>query len=998
MRAISCCLGVLIALSTPASAQYFGANKVRYDRFEFQVLETPRFDIYYYPSEERAAREAGRMAERWYVRLSGVLDHELSSRQPLILYENHVHFQQTNAIPGFIGEGTGGVTEALRRRIVLPFASTVADTDHVIGHELVHAFQFDMASRTQQRGLQLPLWFVEGMAEYLSIGPADPQTAMWLRDAALNDKLPRIKNLNDPKYFPYRWGQAFWAYAAGRWGDQIVGAAFERALSADPVRALEALTGLPEEDLSRAWHAAIREAYAEVLRTRQTPEQAARPMFGKRAEHELNVAPSLSPDGTRVVFLSSRERLAVDLFLANVETGKVIRRLSSSATDPHLTSLQFVNAAGSWDATGNRFAYASIRNGRPHVTLVDGHSGKRLRRTKFDKLGEILHPALAPDGNAVAFSASQGGMTDLYLYDLQADVLTRLTSDLPADLQPAWSPDGERLAFVTERFSSKPELLAFGPLQLAEIDLKTKRVTQVMVPGALASAKQLNPQWSRDGRRLVFLSDPQGVTDIYELDLQNGEVEPLTRLATGVTGITASSPAVSLASTTGRLAFSTLWNGDYGLFLIDKPTPQTVAPHSRAVAATLPPLHRGDSAVVAALADPTRGLPASADFPAHPYKPRLSLEYAGQPYIGAGTDSFGTYLGGGVSFLFGDILGDHMLGIVAQVQGDVRDFSGQVSYVNRKSRLGWGGIGEQLTYRGGAYSQRLATVNGEPALVEELVEYRQVHRQLSGIVEYPFSRAQRIELSGGVRSIGLSADVFSQTSSLVSGAILSRNEQELPGFETLVLAEGSAALVYDTAVFGPASPLIGRRYRFDVSQTTGTLRFTSLLADFRQYVMPVRPFTFAARGLLLGRYGSDVGDPRLAPLYLGYPTLVRGYEWESIEPSECRANATSACPELDRLIGDRIAVVNAEVRFPLVGVFRRELTYGVLPAEGVLFADAGVAWTRDRGPAWKDDLVRSVGAAVRVNALGYAVLEFAAVRPLDRNQGWMFTFGLQPGF
>ena len=209
--------------SAPAAAQYFGQNKVQYRSFDFQILRTDHFDIYFYPSERPGIDIAARMAERWRVRLERLLKHELRGRQPLVLYGSHTDFEQTNVIGGAIGEGTGGVTEPMKRRIVLPLAGPLADTDHVIGHELVHAFQFDMTtgpdSPPGRSGMdRLPLWFIEGMAEYLSIGPVDPNTAMWIRDAARQEMLPEIKDLNNPKYFPYRWGQAVWAYIGGTMG------------------------------------------------------------------------------------------------------------------------------------------------------------------------------------------------------------------------------------------------------------------------------------------------------------------------------------------------------------------------------------------------------------------------------------------------------------------------------------------------------------------------------------------------------------------------------------------------------------------------------------------------------------------------------------------------------------------------------------------------------------------------------------------------------------
>src|SRR5918994_4810816 len=146
---------------------------------------------------------------------------------PAALQAQGDYFGQTNAIEGDLGEGTGGVTEAYKRRIVLPFAGPIEATDHVLGHELVHAFQYDItntnASSNNAGALALPLWFIEGMAEYLSIGPVDSHTAMWMREAARREKLPDIDDLDNPRYFPYRYGQAVWAFVGGRYGDRVVG-------------------------------------------------------------------------------------------------------------------------------------------------------------------------------------------------------------------------------------------------------------------------------------------------------------------------------------------------------------------------------------------------------------------------------------------------------------------------------------------------------------------------------------------------------------------------------------------------------------------------------------------------------------------------------------------------------------------------------------------------------------------------------------------------------
>ena len=151
-----CFAATLLMYPASARAQYFGRNKVQNTRLEFRTLRTEHFDIYYYPEEENVTRQAARMAERWYARYSELLDHTFTRRQPIVLYASHPEFAQTNVNPGTISEGTGGFTERVRSRIVLPFAPGLGETNHVLGHELAHAFQIDIAKRAHQNAFDLP--------------------------------------------------------------------------------------------------------------------------------------------------------------------------------------------------------------------------------------------------------------------------------------------------------------------------------------------------------------------------------------------------------------------------------------------------------------------------------------------------------------------------------------------------------------------------------------------------------------------------------------------------------------------------------------------------------------------------------------------------------------------------------------------------------------------------------------------------------------------------
>src|SRR4029079_101752 len=203
-----------------------------------------------------------RLAERWYARLSQVLDHTFTERQPIVLYASHAQFTQTNVIPGHLGDGIGGVTGHEKGRVVLPFAVGLGETDHVLGHELVHACQRDILKRTGRPISTLPLWFVEGMAEYLSVGKIDTNTAMWLRDSVDQNSLPRLDQLDDPAFFPYRYGQALWVYLAQRFGDDVVAKSLKSKARGGAIGGIVAGTGVDAQSLSAAWHEFIRGAVA----------------------------------------------------------------------------------------------------------------------------------------------------------------------------------------------------------------------------------------------------------------------------------------------------------------------------------------------------------------------------------------------------------------------------------------------------------------------------------------------------------------------------------------------------------------------------------------------------------------------------------------------------------------------------------------------------------------------------------------------------------------
>jgi len=1023
---LAVCLMAFITLPNTVSAQYFGRNKVQYDQFEFKSFKTDHFEIFFYPEEEEAVSDAARMAERWYQRHSRTFLREFYKRKPIIFYANDADFHQTNAINGAVGEGTGGVTESLKERVIMPLTGSYKDTDHVLGHELVHSFQYDLAlsrSDSLRFAFQLvPLWLTEGMAEYFSVGRLDAHTAMWMRDAALRDDLPTIETITrDMSYFPYRYGQAYLAYIGGKYGDAAVANLFKLTGQVGVDSAFVYTLGITADSLSTEWIQTVKDTYLPLTVDRDSADVAGRKVLAPDIDGgKMNIAPVVSPDGQYVAFLSEKDLFEINLFIADANTGEVIRKLKSGNRDAHFDAIRFIASAGSWSPDGRNFAFITFVEGDNEISILDWTKGSVTQRFSVAGVSAITNLAWSPDGNTLAFSGMDGGISDLYLLNMDSGNVRQLTNDRYADLQPTWSPDGRSLAFTTDRGEDGTNFrtLQYADERLAIIDVESLDI-RVIAP---FKGAHHNPQFSPDGRSLYFISNYDGFKDIYRMDLDSEDVYKLTNQKTGVSGITALSPAMTVAAQSGRMMFSVFGNSEYTVYARESDELEGVLiqigeSSDRPIASVLPPYRGLDEGLVGNyLNDPLTGLPPDQDYMTEVYSPRLKLDFVAPPTVGVSAGGvYGSGVTGGVGFYFSDMLGNHNLTVVAQANGTFKDIGAQVGYLNRKNRLNWGGFGGHTPILFGASQWELPrydTETGLPSQVINQYRYRIYVDNLEGVASYPFTATRRLEATGGFTRYGFDyeVDTFYYSALGVRRVRTDLNSQEP---DPVYFAKAGLALVSDYSFFGFTSPIRGGRSRFEVAPFVGSETYLRVQADYRKYFQ-VGTFTFAFRGLHVGNYGAKEGANTLFTReYLGYSNslgFVRGYSFTSFDdPDECTPSASGqACADTDRLLGTRLGLASAEVRIPLFGTESYGLiNFPYLPTEVSFFADGGVSWTESEAPVLKWETgptaeripVFSAGVSTRFNLFGYTVLEIYYARPFQRPvKGAHFGFQLVPGW
>lgn len=730
------------------NVRYYDFDWRRYDYLDDNGAGGVRF--YFYEREEKVARVAAAIVREQYEELARRFNYRPTAQVPYILYNSHREFQNTNAF--FVSEGVLGVTSPMDLRMALPFWGETRRFREVSLHEMVHQFTIQkVADRASALELEnpvmlMPLWFIEGIAEWYSKGGLDLETDVFARDLLLNARPKKGYALIDfwadsPRGFiyTYKLGQLRVAFLAEQYGERIIQAILEQSVRLDTIPAdgsseeketfktlVARLAKEKPESISLRFEAWLRRRYLPMYLASAQEPPAIEPVVLPGEPDAFSVA----PDGHTLVYRSvERNTGRSRIYLADRRDEKSAVQVAVDGV-PGFESLHPV-LRGVTAVTEDKLAFLA-RDGVADALYVVPFTRKtKDERTKFSLgkrrrfdlshagLIEAGDPVFSPKGDRVAFFAlDDEGRVDLWIATLATGELERVTEDRYAERDLTWSDDAPSvfgidsddegadgtLVFATDRTSH-------GYFNLEALDPRSGKRVRLTDE----EADHRGPV-AMGGGRLVFSTDSEGKPDLHVFDAREGNVKRITDFVTGLTN-----PA---RGPKGLMALG-VFGGRYQVF--DVPESELSSLDER-------PATRGESEPPQVFAE--EPIPGDVPF----YNP-LSLS---NWRLENGMAAIGTASVGQGALLFSDELSDRSMLVQLAVYGSLSLTDALVFYADRSNRAVVGaGAFHTFTQRRDPLAPGFG---GE-------VQYLQREFGLTGLWAYPFDTFKRVEARAVVQGV-----------------------------------------------------------------------------------------------------------------------------------------------------------------------------------------------------------------------------------------------------
>ncbi len=993
---------LILLLFNILRAQDFGQNKIQYTNFVWQQIQSPHFDVYFYQGGQTIAEFTADEAESSYVKLKRDINYELVDRISIVVYNSHADFEETNISPEIQPTAVGGFTEFFKNRVVIPFEGNYAKFRHVLHHELTHAvslqFFFGAGPGSVLKGisrLQLPLWFVEGMAEYLSLR-WDTESDMFVRDATITGYLPPIPQLS--AYMAYKGGQSLYYYIAQTYGDRKISEMLWSVRNRRSVeRGVEEALRIKIDELSKQWQAAMRRQYWPDIRNRKQPKEFTQQMTdNQKWQNFINNSPAISPMGDKIAFLSDKSGY-FDIYVMSTIDKKKIERVVPGQRKSDLEDLNWLTPGISWSGDGKYLTFAAKSGREDALNVINVEEKKIVYNLKLG-VDAIFSPAWNPKNDEIAFSGLKNGATDIYIYDLKKNELKQLTKDIFSDMDPAWSKDGQMLAFVSDRGAfiepaAFPENLKIQDYDYSQTDIylidpNDKHIIRITETN---NVKEVSPEFA-PGNRLAYISDENGIFNIFLRNLENNATTPLTNLVTGCAQL-------SWSQEGDRLAFTAFGGAGYNIYLWINPLQTPNEPPALEKTAYLNNLGQGILVGEMDYADTTEqkqilnSMKARQDFRGfifddefrqgrinladkkakalllseknfkdpggkylvNRYKPKFSIDYAG------GNMGYDPFWGvqGLSQIYFSDLLGNQQIGLGINLIQSIKNSDFQLTYAHLPKRTDF-------------YFAAYQFVNFYQTYYS-VVRFRNYGAAFQ--TSYPINRFKRI--NAGVNFINVQEENLWYVG------------YEDRSLRALVPILGMTS---DNTIWGFYGPAAGRRWNvtLGISPSLGSngVDFQTITGDFRNYYAFGPEFSLAMR--LTG--GISFGKQPQRFILGGLDNWLN-YKFERYIPADNLEDlffANFVTPlrgsKYYEQYGNRFFLGNLEFKLPVIDylIMRFPLPIGLSYIRGAGFIDFGSAWeddkafqlfhkNRDNKFATKD-LIVGMGYGVRIN-LGFILLK-----------------------
>jgi Tol biopolymer transport system component len=997
-----------------ADAQQFGKNKVQYRKFDWRYIQSDHFDIYFYDSAGAyLAQFTAGVAEDALEQIQSNWRYRITNRIPLVIYNSKNDFQQTNVVGMYMPEGVGGVTELFKNRIVVPFEGEWEKFRHVIHHELVHAALNDKFYGGTMQSLisnnvrvMLPGWMNEGLAEFEAYSGYNIETDMFIRDAVIGGYLPDLQDLGG--YMSYRGGQTFYWYVEQNYGRQKVGELLNRIKSTGSLdAAFKGAFGKSLEEFSEQWLYDLKKIYWPDIADRKRAKDFSVPLTDHRREESFfNTSPAISPNGDKLAFISDRDGYR-SVYVMNIESRET-EKIAQGESDVDFEELHLITPALSWSPDGRRVAIAVKSRGRDAIYLIDAESGDRERVDLGTELNAIYSVDWSPDGTKLAFQGNRGEQSDIYVFDLGTRELTNITADIFSDVDPNWAADGRTIYFVSDRRESPIRTRTAQNFRVLDYDYDVRDIYSVNTQSlelrritATEGFSEKSPIAGTDGR-LLFISDLNGIDNIYVLDTPGAVPRPLTNSISGI-------DQLSITRDGSRMVFTTWNTSGYDIFQMRMPYENRVAGDSltrtkflerlvasgamepsvsESVPASEPSVraatelggygnvrvdvseaevgaaHRDPVASVefTELSPPSDSREASGDYAIKDYKIKFT------PDLMMATGNYSSFYGvqGVAQMLFSDMLGDHQIYVATNLQLDLKNSDFVVSYSY---------LPEMIDYSLDLFQESQLVYIRDRRDIEHKARFRQYG--LTGRAANPFSRFSRLE--AGLTWLNVDREMIYYSSEVPTLS----NQSKMMFVPTV-------SYIFDNSQMWAFGPISGSRYNFTATASPklgdNGVGFYTLLGDARTYLSLGDEYTFAVRGAGGFSFGPDPQKFFIGGVenWLNY-----SYNPDSQLPLENAEDFTFLTPgfpmrgfDFNEQLGSKYFIGNAEFRFPLF----RAIVSGPLPVlfqyvSGVLFADVGSAWNtnfnafneREDGSLVTDDLLIGTGIGARAYVFGMPV-------------------------